>query len=648
MSFKDYSSEPSGNTTIGDSTFIGPNMPRDKVRPALQQLAADGRELYDQMLARGDMATFIASGVGAIQRDWIDKSRETVSVLDFIPVNLHAGIAAGTETSDVTLYCQRALNSGKDVSFPNGTYMVDGNINNCLKPVSNQTIHLEAGASIRVIPNALSGYSAIRILDVENVVIEGFGEFVGERYAHTGNTNPVGGDEQGHGVDIRNSANITVRDLRFRDFQGDGVYVGAYNSATLFSSNVLIDNVTSTNNFRNGLSITACDGCVVRGGLFANQNGLIGAMMGVDVEPNSGKAPVTNVLIDGVTCVDNGGPGISISQPESNDIRVLNAYSARNEGNGLSVGFPGPGFSVVGGTFEDNTLNGITLFGQGPTAFTGPTVTGATVRNNTLDGVNVSGNLFRFKIVDCMVSLNGQHGIRCERTAGSYLDDGLVERNHVWNNSQTTDNTYDNIFVGTGCHYVAVRNNWVRANAITSFVASVTITPTNQPRYGINVTNAEINIVEFNDLLTAGKTANALTTPTTRVRGNFGYTPAGARDSETLIITISDETTALTAGTGKVAFRMPYAFILTGVKASLSTAQVGGSIFTVDVNESGTSILSTKLTIDNTEKTSATAATAAVISDAALASDAEITVDIDQIGDGTAKGLKVYLIGVKA
>jgi len=58
--------------------------------------------------------------------------------------------------------------------------------------------------------------------------------------------------------------------------------------------------------------------------------------------------------------------------------------------------------------------------------------------------------------------------------------------------------------------------------------------------------------------------------------------------------------------------------------------------------------LSTKLTIDNTEKTSTTAAAAAVISDAALANDAEMTIDVDQVGDGTAKGLKLWLIGVRA
>jgi hypothetical protein len=124
--------------------------------------------------------------------------------------------------------------------------------------------------------------------------------------------------------------------------------------------------------------------------------------------------------------------------------------------------------------------------------------------------------------------------------------------------------------------------------------------------------------------------------------------PAFEGAPEVIVITCSDETTALTTGTNKVKFRMPYAFTLTAIRGSLSTAQAtngAGGIFTVDVNEAGTTILSTKLTIDNTELTSTTAATAAVISDSALADDAEMSVDIDQIGDGTAKGLKVYLIG---
>lgn len=115
--------------------------------------------------------------------------------------------------------------------------------------------------------------------------------------------------------------------------------------------------------------------------------------------------------------------------------------------------------------------------------------------------------------------------------------------------------------------------------------------------------------------------------------------------AKSMVIAVTDEVTNIGTGTGKVSFRMPYAMTLTAVRASLVVAQASGSIFTVDINESGSSILSTKLTIDNTETTSVTAATPPVISDTALADDAVITVDVDQIGNGSAIGLKITLIG---
>lgn len=123
------------------------------------------------------------------------------------------------------------------------------------------------------------------------------------------------------------------------------------------------------------------------------------------------------------------------------------------------------------------------------------------------------------------------------------------------------------------------------------------------------------------------------------------------RLTETIIVCLGDETTPIAVGTNKVVFRLPYGFVLSAVRASLTTAQAtsgAGGLVTVDINENGASILSTKLTIDNTEKTSTTAATAAVISDVNLADDAELSFDVDQVGDGTATGLKVYLIGKRA
>ncbi|KKK72512.1 hypothetical protein LCGC14_2903150, partial [marine sediment metagenome] len=148
-------------------------------------------------------------------------------------------------------------------------------------------------------------------------------------------------------------------------------------------------------------------------------------------------------------------------------------------------------------------------------------------------------------------------------------------------------------------------------------------------------------------------TTPALGTPASGVLTNCTGLPlAGLVDDakrQSIIIAASDETTVLSTGTAKTTFRMPYAFTVSEVRASLTTAGTGAALVTVDINDSGTTILSTKLTIDATETTSTTAATAPVISDTALADDAEITIDIDTIDtDNVAKGLKVEIIGFNA
>ena len=120
---------------------------------------------------------------------------------------------------------------------------------------------------------------------------------------------------------------------------------------------------------------------------------------------------------------------------------------------------------------------------------------------------------------------------------------------------------------------------------------------------------------------------------------------------ESFIIACSDESTALTTGTAKVTFRMPYAFTLNagaaGLTASCNQAPTG-AILTIDVNDGGTTIMdSTKLTIAIGSTTSV-GGTAPVLTDVSLAANAVITIDIDQIGSTNAgTGLKVTLIGVK-
>ena len=122
-----------------------------------------------------------------------------------------------------------------------------------------------------------------------------------------------------------------------------------------------------------------------------------------------------------------------------------------------------------------------------------------------------------------------------------------------------------------------------------------------------------------------------------------------AKPLENISMAMGDESTVLAAASTTVplvTFNMPYGFTLTNVKISTTVAPTGVALLTVDVHEAGTSILSTKVTIDATEKTSATAATQPVISDSALADNSLIEVFVDQVDTGnTAAGLKIYLIG---
>ena len=134
--------------------------------------------------------------------------------------------------------------------------------------------------------------------------------------------------------------------------------------------------------------------------------------------------------------------------------------------------------------------------------------------------------------------------------------------------------------------------------------------------------------------------------------GAFSSTAGGGdspyKRTTSFVIACSDETTALTTGTAKVTFRMPYAYTLDSVRASLTGAGGSSGTTTIDINEAGSTILSTKITIDYGDLTSVGASAAPVISDSALADNAQMTIDIDAVtGDADETGLKVYLIGNK-
>lgn len=125
----------------------------------------------------------------------------------------------------------------------------------------------------------------------------------------------------------------------------------------------------------------------------------------------------------------------------------------------------------------------------------------------------------------------------------------------------------------------------------------------------------------------------------------FG-TAEGARVEVRLPVS-ADLSTSITTGTDKAYLRAPCPMLLTDVRASLYGQSTSGTV-TVDINDGGQTILGTKLTIDQDEKTSTTAAAAHAFTEggAVIADDALLTVDIDGAGT-SAEGLAITLIGLR-
>lgn len=113
---------------------------------------------------------------------------------------------------------------------------------------------------------------------------------------------------------------------------------------------------------------------------------------------------------------------------------------------------------------------------------------------------------------------------------------------------------------------------------------------------------------------------------------------------QALVIPTGQESEDLTVGT-KFTFRMPYAFTLSDVKASVTEGPSGGNI-TLQATHNGTNILSTVATIEDGETSSETAATQPVLSITNLSDDAEIKVIIQSVGTtAPGRGAKLTFIG---
>ena len=268
--------------------------------------------------------------------------------------------AVGNGSHDDTSAFQNAINSlpatGGTVFVPAGTYLIDAI--RSVKLRSLMHLQLDPNAKLIAKPNSADSYNVVLADVIHDVEISG-GQIVGERDQHRGTTG-----EWGHGIRIRGSSRVTIRDILISKGWGDGITVGprpVFGKTFIYSTDVAIANVVCTGNRRNGMSIGNVIGIKVYDSEFSNTNGT-SPQCGIDVEPDhdvDGSGHADGIWIENCLLRGNAHYGFNVW----NRTRNLTVTKCTVENNGtcglVTRGLTASNF--IGNTIRNNMSTGLFL-----------------------------------------------------------------------------------------------------------------------------------------------------------------------------------------------------------------------------------------------------------------------------------------------
>jgi hypothetical protein len=363
-------------------------------------------------------------------------------VLVGIPGAKHDGV------TDDTAVIQAAFNSSHDITFTDGTYLINadgsaptsgnGDSNSGgVTPQSNTVIRCTGNAVLQAKASALTGYNILRLNQVSNVKIYGC-TISGDRATHTGT-----GGEWGYGIGIWGATDIWLEDLTVSNCWGDGIYImrAQYPSTAYRSQRIHGKNVLSTNNRRQGMSVIDGLDVALRDSYFLNTNGTA-PQAGIDIEPGGFGNTVAGFKCEGCEFSGNSGRGFVAQSTTLGDLVNVQLIAGSSHNNGDA------GVATVS-TVQSMLVQGVNIYDNG-----GPGVWGINVTNG---GLQITGNT---------IMGNG--------TAGN----PVIGRSNI------------QVQTSTG---VVITNNVVRAGSNSTL-----------PSYGISLNTDTGTITQNNDLRTSG------------------------------------------------------------------------------------------------------------------------------------------------
>ncbi len=176
-----------------------------------------------------------------------------------------------------------------------------------LKNIRNKTIIFEEGVCLRAKSGAFNrnNNKLFEMINAKDVNIIGYGAtFIMEKaeYNH---------GEWRHAISLRKCNNIAIKGLTIRDSGGDGIYIAGMEKGS-YSENILIEDVKSINNRRQGMSIISAQNLLVRNSSFNSTNGTL-PEAGVDIEPNNPQDRIVNVRFEKCSFAENNHAGILLA-----------------------------------------------------------------------------------------------------------------------------------------------------------------------------------------------------------------------------------------------------------------------------------------------------------------------------------------------
>ena len=379
------------------------------------------------------------------------------------------GVVADGVTDDTAAY-QTALaaSAGGTLVAAIGTSQIDADWagTGTLRLPDNVTFHLPAGAKLRAIPNSLDYHAVVMFDGCTNAHITGHGTIEGENGLHL-----TGTGEWGYCIEMVESYNCSVSDVRLQDAHGDGLFMGFG-----ANNNFVIRNVVSDRNHRQGFSICRASNGVIIDCTGSNTAGT-SPESGIDFEPEATMGNVENVELINFRAIGNAQAGIILTGQLNivKNVRVIGGVSRDNGTYGLLLDDL-TDCAVYGTDSHNNGNDGVIFFGPctgvyefgqvtGNTAFgvtlaaaaAGVRVTGGTISENTLDGVlvDITPDVV---LSDLTMIDNGRHNINMMGATAnptmdgctSVISSGATTVNHLMAPSTTGLQRTRNTFVGTG------------------------------------------------------------------------------------------------------------------------------------------------------------------------------------------------------